>query len=163
MASTAGSAKALQGHFVLAVTVGGIIGLGILRSPGEVAAVVPDPFLYLVLWFCSGLFVLLSLGVVAELVGMTPRSGGVYALVRHAYGPFSGFVIGWADWLSYCANIAVKAVVLMEFVALLFPSTIPWATSLGILVTSLFAALQLRGIAFSLAPEPSLVRASKAR
>ena len=144
-----GSARALRGHFVLAVTVGGIIGLGILRSPGEVAAVVPDPFLYLALWLSSGLFVLLSIGVVAELVGMTPRSGGVYALVRHAYGPFSGFVIGWADWLSYCANIAVKAVVLMEFVAILFPATVPWATPLGIFVTTAFAVLQLRGIVFA--------------
>ena len=36
-------ARALPSRFVLAVTVGGVIGLGILRGPGEIAEVVPDP------------------------------------------------------------------------------------------------------------------------
>jgi APA family basic amino acid/polyamine antiporter len=67
--------------------------------------------------------------------------------VRHAYGPFAGFVIGWVDWLSFVADIALKAVVVTEFTALLFPEISPWKTSLAIIVTSLFAALQLRGIA----------------
>lgn len=63
----------LSSGFTLAVIVGGIIGLGILRTPGEVAAVVPDPLMFVSLWVLGGLFILLSTGVVAELVGMTPR------------------------------------------------------------------------------------------
>ncbi|MGB0261952.1 MAG: amino acid permease, partial [Henriciella sp.] len=90
----------LSGGFVLAVTIGGVIGLGILRGPGEIAAVTANAPLYLALWLLGGLFVLLSTAVTAELVGMTPRSGGVYALVRRAYGPYPGFVLGWVDWLS---------------------------------------------------------------
>jgi APA family basic amino acid/polyamine antiporter len=89
----------------------------------------------------------MSAVVVAELVGMTPRSGGTYALVRRAYGPFPGFVIGWVDWLSFVADIAFKAVVIAEFVALLIPATGQWQTPLAIMVSSVFAALQLRGIA----------------
>jgi len=131
----------------LAVIVGGIIGLGILRTPGEVAAVVPDPLMFVSLWVVGGLFILLSAVVVVELVGMTPRSGGTYALVRRAYGPFPGFVIGWVDWLSFVADIALKAVVVIEFAALLIPATAQWQTPLAILVTTVFAALQLRGIA----------------
>jgi APA family basic amino acid/polyamine antiporter len=141
--------RALPGRFVLAVTVGGVIGLGILRGPGEIAAVVSDPGLYLALWFIGGLFVLLSTAVVAELLGMTPRSGGAYALIRHAYGPYPGFVIGWADWLSFAADLALKAVVIMEFVAILLPETQAWSRPLAILVTSVFAAIQLRGIGLS--------------
>jgi APA family basic amino acid/polyamine antiporter len=137
----------LSSGFTLAVIVGGIIGLGILRTPGEVAAVVSDPLMFVALWVLSGLFMLLSAVVVAELVGMTPRSGGTYALVRRAYGPFPGFVIGWVDWLSFVADIAFKAVVITEFVALLIPATGPWQTPLAIMVSSVFAALQLRGIA----------------
>ena len=142
-------ARALPGKFVLAVTVGGVIGLGILRGPGEIAEVVPDPFFYLALWLFSGLFVLLSTAVCAELVGMTPRSGGTYSLIRRAFGPYPGFVIGWVDWLSFVADIALKAVVIMEFVAILFPGTAPWHTSLAVIVTTVFAAFQLRGIALS--------------
>jgi len=137
----------LSSGFTLAVIIGGIIGLGILRTPGEVAAVVPDPLMFVSLWVLSGLFILLSAVVVVELIGMTPRSGGTYALVRRAYGPFPGFVIGWVDWLSFVADIALKSVVVIEFSALLFPATAQWQTPLAITVSSVFAALQLRGIA----------------
>jgi APA family basic amino acid/polyamine antiporter len=137
----------LSSGFTLAVIIGGTIGLGILRTPGEVAAVVPDPLMFVSLWALSGLFVLLSAIVVAELIGMTPRSGGAYALVRRAYGPFPGFVIGWVDWLSFVADIALKAVVVTEFATLLIPAAGQWQTPLAITVSSVFAALQLRSIA----------------
>ena len=138
--------RALPSRFVLAVTVGGVIGLGILRGPGEIAEVVTDPSLYLALWLLAGLFVLLSTAVCAELVGITPRSGGLYSLIRRAYGPYAGFVIGWADWLTYAADLALKAVVIIEFVAILFPEAAAWHTPLAITVTSIFAVIQLRGI-----------------
>jgi len=139
--------RMLGSGFTLAVIIGGTIGLGILRTPGEVAAVVPDPLMFVSLWALSGLFVLLSAIVVAELIGMTPRSGGAYALVRRAYGPFPGFVIGWVDWLSFVADIALKAVVITEFATLLIPAMGQWQTPLAIMVSSVFAALQLRGVA----------------
>ncbi len=138
--------RTLNSRFTLAVTIGGIIGLGILRTPGEVAAVAPDPLLFVSLWIFSGLFILLSIVTAGELVGMTPRSGGTYALVRRAYGPFPGFVIGWVDWLSFVADLALKAVVVTEFAALLIPATAQWQTPLSIIVSSVFAALQLRGV-----------------
>lgn len=138
--------RALPSRFVLAVTVGGVIGLGILRGPGEIADVVSDSILYLALWLLAGLFVLLSTAVSAELVGMTPRSGGFYSLVRRAYGPYAGFVIGWADWLTYVADLALKAVVIVEFVVILFPEVEAWSTTLAIIVTTVFAVVQLRGI-----------------
>ena len=99
-----GLTRALPSKFVLAVTIGGVIGLGILRGPGEIAEVIPDPFFYLALWFLGGLFVLLSTAVSAELVGMTPRSGGTYSLIRRAFGPYPGFVIGWVDLLSFVST-----------------------------------------------------------
>jgi len=139
--------RLLSSGFTVAVTIGGIIGLGILRTPGEVAAVVADPLMFVSLWVFGGLFILLSTVVAAELVGMTPRSGGIYPLVRHAYGPFPGFVIGWVDWLSFVSDIAFKAVVVTEFAALLIPATAQWQAPLAIMVSSAFAALQVKGVA----------------
>lgn len=132
---------------MLAVTVGGVIGLGILRGPGEVADVVTRPSLYLALWLFAGLFILLSAAVCAELVGMTPRSGGVYSLVRRAYGPYAGFVIGWADWLTYAADLALKAVVIIEFLSIIYPQAEPFTRWLAMGVTTVFALIQLRGLA----------------
>jgi len=139
--------RILSSGFTLAAVIGGTIGLGILRTPGEVATVVTNPWIFVSLWVLGGLTSLLVAVVYAELIAMTPRSGGTYALVRRAYGPFPGFVIGWVDWLSFVGDIALKAVVVVEFAAMLFPATRLWQTPLAIMVSSVFAALQLRGIA----------------
>ncbi len=141
--------RILSSGFTIAVTIGGIIGLGILRTPGELAELTQKPWLFVTLWILGGLFILLSLVVAGELMGMTPRSGGTYSLVRRAYGPFPGFVIGWVDWLSYAADIGLKSVVVTEFAILLFPGLVEWQIPIAIMVSTMFAALQLKGIALS--------------
>ncbi len=42
----------------LAITFGGIVSLGILHAPGEVAAQLPDPWWYMATWIAAGMFVL---------------------------------------------------------------------------------------------------------
>jgi APA family basic amino acid/polyamine antiporter len=54
--------------------------------------------------------------------------------------------MGWVDWLSCVGDIAIKAIVISEFASLLFPSIAPWQKPLAIIVSSLFAALQLRSV-----------------
>lgn len=143
------SKRILGAGFSLAITVGGIIGLGILATPGIIAEVTADPLIFLLLWVVGGLFALLTANVVAELVGMTPRSGGSYALLQRAYGPFPGFVMGWVDCLCYVAEIALKAVVVAAFARQLIPETAPWSTHIAITVSTVFALLQLRSVALS--------------
>ena len=143
------SKRILGTGFSLAITVGGIIGLGILCTPGIIAEVTTDPFIFLLLWVVGGLFALLTANVVAELVGMTPRSGGSYALMRRAYGPFPGFVMGWVDCLCYVAEIALKAVAVTAFARQLIPEMAPWSTHIAITVSTVFALLQLRSVALS--------------
>ena len=132
--------------FSIAACVGLVIGLGILRTPGEIATTINDPIPYMALWIGGGAFGFLSLLVVAELIAMTPRSGGIYAMVAHAYGPYPGFLIGWTDWVSSCAALALKAVVLLEYCSLLMPALAPYQTPAAIFVTSVFAFLQLGGV-----------------
>jgi APA family basic amino acid/polyamine antiporter len=48
----------LNRSFELAVIVGGIIGVGVLRTPGEIATVVQSPWVFVGLWLIGGLFVL---------------------------------------------------------------------------------------------------------
>jgi len=132
--------------FSIAACVGLVIGLGILRTPGEIAKTVSEPVPYMALWICCGLFVFLSLLVVAELIAMTPKSGGIYAMVAHAYGPYPGFLIGWTDWVSSCATIALKTVVLLEYMSLLAPSISPYQTIGAVMITSCFAYMQLGGV-----------------
>ena len=79
---------------------------------------------------------------------MTPRSGGVYAIVRNAYGPYPGFLVGWTDAMASVGAGAVKAVVLAEYLALVVPQASFFVTEIAVAVTTTFAALQLGGLRF---------------
>src|SRR5437762_8913005 len=46
--------------FGLAVTIGGTIGMGILRTPGEIAKELPTPTLFIGIWIVGGLYALLG-------------------------------------------------------------------------------------------------------
>lgn len=141
-----GLKRILGSGFAIAAGIGTIIGLGIMRTPGEIVAVIPNPLLYTGLWLAVGLFALMSTAVATELVGMTPRSGGYYVLLKRSLGPYYGFLMGWVDWISFPAVIALKSIVLAEYLALLFPTLLGWKVLLALSITTVFAALQLRGV-----------------
>ena len=89
--------------FGLAVVVGGVVGQGILRTPGIVAGAVPEPTWILVLWAVGGLIILIDACSLVELGASIPRSGGPYALARRAYGRVGG-VVGGGHHVSSCGS-----------------------------------------------------------
>ncbi len=132
--------------FGLAVTIGGTIGMGILRTPGEVAKQLPTPTLFIGIWIVGGIYALLGAISIAELGAMIPRSGGFYVFAHRALGNYAGFVVGWSDWMSTCATIAVISMVVAEYAGVLVPSLSNRTTSVALGVTLFFALLQWRGI-----------------
>lgn len=132
--------------FGLAVTIGGTIGMGILRTPGEVAAQLPTPGLFLGIWVLGGVYALLGALSVAELGAMIPRSGGWYVFIQRALGNYPGFVVGWSDWLSTCGTLAVISMVVGEYTAVLVPRLAGRDKAIALVTVLLFAALQWRGI-----------------
>ena len=103
----------------LAITFGGIVSLGILRAPGEVAAWLPDPWWYMATWIAAGVFVLFSTASAAEMATALPRAGAYYVYAHRSLGPFVGFVSGWTDWLNWCGATAMTIVVINEYLHLL--------------------------------------------
>src|SRR3954452_3073561 len=132
--------------FGMAVTIGITIGMGILRTPGDVAAQLPTPTLFIGAWLLGGVYALLGAVSVAELGTMIPRSGGFYVFARRALGEYPGFVVGWSDWLSTCGTVAVVAVVLSEYAGRLFHPLAGRETTVACAVTVAFAVLQWRGV-----------------
>jgi APA family basic amino acid/polyamine antiporter len=132
--------------FGLAVIVGGVIGMGILRTPGEVAARLPDVRLFLGVWLLGGLYALLGTVSVAELSTMLPRSGGFYVFARRALGEYPGFVIGWSDWLSTCGTVAAIALVVGEYAGALVPHLAGRNVQVALCAVLVFALLQWRGV-----------------
>lgn len=108
--------------FGLAVVVGNTILVGILRTPGDVAARLPSPALYLGVWLLGGAYALLGAMTLAEPGAMLARSGGQYVLVRRGLGEYPGFVVGWSDWLSTAAAFALGAMVFAEYLEPLVPA-----------------------------------------
>jgi APA family basic amino acid/polyamine antiporter len=138
--------KVLGVGFGLAVIIGNTIGAGIFRTPGDIAELLPNAWMFLSVWIVGGLYALLGAISVAELGAMIPRSGGQYVFARYALGEYAGFIVGWSDWISSCGSTAAVAIVVGEFSGALFPAlagkSAPIATSIAIF----FALLQWRGI-----------------
>ena len=132
--------------FGLAVTIGGTIGMGILRTPGQVAEQLPTPGLFIGVWILGGIYALLGAISVAELGAMIPRSGGWYVFIHRAMGNYPGFIVGWSDWLSTCGTLAVISLVVGEYAAVLVPRLAGRDKSIALVVVLMFAALQWRGI-----------------
>jgi APA family basic amino acid/polyamine antiporter len=104
----------------MAVTVGIVIGAGILRTPGLIAGYLGDPWLILLMWALGGVVVALSTLVLAEMAAALPEAGGKYVYARHAWGPWMGFVAGWSELLvTRGFSGASKAVVIAEYIRIL--------------------------------------------
>ena len=132
--------------FGLAVIIGNTVGAGILRAPGEVAAHLPQPGLFLAAWLAGGLYSLIGAFQIAELGTMLPRSGAHYVFTRHALGDYPGFVVGWSDWLATCGTAAAVSIVIAEFSAPFLPDAGVPVPILAGTVALAFAAAQWRGI-----------------
>ena len=102
--------------FGLAVVIGGVIGSGIMRNPSVVAAGFLDPKLILLAWLGGGLFVAIDAMPTVELGAAIPQSGGPYPLAVRSIGPFTGFFVGWADWLQLVFSTGFIAVAFGEYV-----------------------------------------------
>ncbi|HJQ33674.1 MAG TPA: APC family permease [Pyrinomonadaceae bacterium] len=132
--------------FGMAVTVGITIGMGILRTPGEVAGHLPNPWLFMGVWLLGGFYALFGAVSVAELGTMIPRSGGYYVFARRALGEYPSFVVGWSDWLSTCGTVAAVSLVIGEYSEAFTPSLAGRAAYVAAAVTLAFALLQWRGV-----------------
>jgi amino acid transporter len=116
----AGLHRILRVRDGLAITVGIVIGAGILRTPGLIAGYLGNPAAILGVWFLGGIAVALSTLVLAEMAAALPEAGGKYVYAREAYGSHVGFLTGWSELLVTRAfSGAAKTVVIAEYVVLL--------------------------------------------
>src|SRR6202047_3205331 len=75
--------------------VSGIIGSSIFLTAKDIAAPLPHPAWFLMVWVLGGLISLCACCAFAELGSMFPDSGGQYVYLREAYGDLVAFLYGW--------------------------------------------------------------------
>jgi APA family basic amino acid/polyamine antiporter len=134
--------------FGIAVAVGNSISAGIVRTPGDIAARLPNHWLFFCAWFVGAFYALVSAFQLAELGSAIPKSGGQYNFSRRALGDYAGFIVGWSDWLSTCGTTGAVGIVVGEYMAHIFP-VMDGAMRIKITAVSvivLFALLQWRSI-----------------
>jgi APA family basic amino acid/polyamine antiporter len=131
--------------FGMAAGIGNAIAAGIVRTPGDIAKALPNPWLFLGVWIVGGLYALFSASSIAELGAAIPRSGGQYNFSRRALGDYAGFIVGWSDWLSSCGSAAV-AIVVAEYSGHLFPGLAGHVKLISAALVLGFGILQWRGI-----------------
>jgi APA family basic amino acid/polyamine antiporter len=119
---------------------GGVIGSGIFRKPGVMAAQVGSPLLLLAVWLVAGIISILGTLSNAELAAMMPHTGGQYVFLQRAYGSFVAYLYGWALFaVIQSGSIAALAYVFAEYTTRLMPlpeaapSLAAWAIHLPLL------------------------------
>lgn len=118
-AQDAGLVRAIGVRALTAATINTTIGAGIFVLPATVAGELGEaaPFAYLV---CAGLMLLVvaSLGMAGSRVAV---SGGIYAYVDIAFGPFVGFLGGVMQLLNSVLAVAGVASALVASIAVIWP------------------------------------------
>jgi APA family basic amino acid/polyamine antiporter len=132
--------------FGIAVTVGGMIGLGILRTPGSVTAQLGNVWFILIIWVLGGVYAVLGTLSVAELSTSLPQAGGWYVYARRAFGDYGGLVVGWSDWLANCSTIAFVAITFGEYLTVLAPALSGRVKAIALTAILLVALLNWVGL-----------------
>src|SRR5882672_8933883 len=95
---------------------GGVIGSGIFRKPGVMAAQIGSPELLLGVWLLAGVITLFGALTNAEIAGMIPETGGQYVYFERMFGPFAAFLYGWAAFaVIQSGSISAVAYVFAEY------------------------------------------------
>jgi len=98
--SFAEPSRRLSGLPALALVAGSMLGIGIFISPHQVAALVHDEWVFVLMWLGGGLTALCGALCLAELGAMMPRSGGDYSYLRLGWGNGVAFAAGWLQLLA---------------------------------------------------------------
>src|SRR5580765_1793474 len=127
---------------VINVTVGG----GIFRLPADVAGALgaAAPLAYVVCAVAMGLVVLCF----AEAGSRVALTGGPYAYVEVAFGPFVGFLSGVLLWAGLTAALAAVTSFFADSLAALFPplGSTPARVAMMLIVLAALTALNVRGV-----------------
>lgn len=102
--------------------VSGIIGSSIFLTAKDIAAPLPHPFWFLLVWVLGGVISLTACVAFAELGSMFPDSGGGYVYLREAWGDLVAFLYGWMLFaVANGGSIAALAVGSAAYTGRIFP------------------------------------------
>lgn len=93
-----------------------VIGMGIFRTPVNVAQASPDAFLFFAAWLAGGLVALCGALTYAEIGSRFPVAGGYYKVFSYAYHPSVAFAVNCTILISNAASLAGVALIGAEYI-----------------------------------------------
>ena len=132
--------------FGIAVAIGAMIGVGILRAPSLIARDVPDTYFILALWLIALLHAVLEANVISELAASMPRAGGPYVYVQRAFGDIGGLVVGWTTWMQRVASTAALSIAFADFAVQLWPAIASAAPGIAIAMQVVMFGFNIAGV-----------------
>ncbi len=107
---------------VTMIVVSLVIGMGIFRTPVNVAGQVPDTSSFFLAWIVGGVVALCGALTYAEIGARLPVTGGYYRIFSYAYHPSIAFAINCIILVSNAASLAGVALIGAEYIStVLFP------------------------------------------
>ena len=134
----------------VAILIGTTIGSGIFRVPAAVAATLGEPKAMLLAWVLGGIITLTGALAIAELSGMFPRSGGIFAYLLEAHGPLPAFLFGWAEMtVIRAAAIGAITTIFAEYLGHFIDLTPQQVRYVAAVTIVLIAGLNYVGISYA--------------
>ena len=93
-----------------------VIGMGIFRTPVNVAKAVDSPFIFFSAWIAGGLIAFCGALTYAEIGSRLPVTGGYYKVFAYAYHPSIAFAVNCIILVSNAASLAAVALVGAEYI-----------------------------------------------
>lgn len=131
-----------------------VIGMGIFRTPVNVAKGSPSPLIFFTIWVAGGLVALCGALTYAEIGARLPVTGGYYKVFSYAYHPSIAFAINCLILVSNAASLAGVALIGGEYIiGAIAPSLTQGAPALQMAVAltaiALFYGVNLLGLKMS--------------
>jgi APA family basic amino acid/polyamine antiporter len=129
-----------------------VIGMGIFRTPSEVASKAGTPEIFFLAWIVGAIISLFGALTFAEIGSRIPTAGGFYKLFSICYNPVFAFMVNWITVISNAASTAAVAIMGSAYIApLLLPGTEESLSTLIVTIGTVFILLiiNLLGIKIS--------------
>jgi APA family basic amino acid/polyamine antiporter len=135
------------------IVVGLVIGMGIFRTPVNVAGAVQTPFIFFSVWFAGGLVALCGALTYAEIGSRLPVTGAYYKIFSYCYHPSIAFGVNCLILISNAASLAAVALIGAEYIIkVILPNAVNTQNievAIGIFSVIIFYGINLMGLKMS--------------
>lgn len=131
----------------ITILVGLTIGAGIFSTPQRIAGYFDDFTPIVTLWIIAGVFIFIGGLIYAELGSRMPNTGGEYVYITRSFGPFAGFMFGWAQlFIIRTSPVAGLAIVSVDYLGHFIEMDATTRMTAALVIITLIGSINYVGI-----------------